>query len=62
MQVYIIPSEIVNHWICESFNPILDINGNHVVAVVADYSEHQFNDELKKCKVIEYVPPIINNL
>jgi len=62
MQVYNIPSEIVNVWICESFNPILDINGNHVVAVNADYSEHSFNDELKKCKVIEYVPPIINNL
>jgi len=61
MQVYIIPSEIVNHWICESFNPILDINGKYVVAVDADYSEHSFNDELKKCKVIEYVPPTFDN-
>ena len=59
MQVYNIPSEIVNDWISESFNPILDINSNHVVAVNADYSEHQFNDELIKCEIIKYVPTII---
>jgi hypothetical protein len=59
MQVYNIPSEIVNDWICESFNPILDINGKYVVAVDADYSEHSFNDELIKFEIIKYVPPII---
>lgn len=62
MQVYNIPLEIVNDWVCESFNPILDINGNYVVAVDADYSQHSFNDELLKCDIIEYVPPIINTI
>lgn len=61
MQVYNIPLGIVNDWTCESFNPILDINGNHVVAVNADYSQHAFNNELLKCEIIKYVPNI-NNL
>lgn len=59
MQVYNIPLVILNEWICESFNPILDINGNHVVAVDADYSQHSFNNELLKCEIIKYIPPII---
>lgn len=59
MQVYNIPIVILNEWICEDFNPILDINGNHVVAVDADYSQHAFNNELLKCEIIKYIPPVI---
>lgn len=56
MQVYIIPTEKLNEWQGATFQPIEDANGNYVVAVNADYSEHSFNDELINCDVIDYSP------
>lgn len=58
MKVYIIPQDKLNDWMSESFSPIIDDLGNYVVAVNADYSQHDFNDELMQCEIIEYVPPI----
>lgn len=55
MQVYIIPTEKLNEWQGATFQPIEDANGNYVVAVNADYSEHTFNDELIKCEIIDYL-------
>lgn len=58
MKVYVIPQDKLNDWISESFSPILDSFGHYVVAVDADYSQHDFNDELIQCEIIEYAPPI----
>lgn len=60
MKVYVIPTNKLNEWSNAAFNPILDANGNYVVAVNADYSQHSFNDELMKCEQIDYTP--INNM
>ncbi len=62
MKVYVIPLNKLAEWVSATFNPILDGLGNFVVAVDADYSQHSFNDELLKCQIIEYVPPIINTI
>ena len=61
MEVYLIPKEKALIWTNDTFKPLIDANGNHVVAVNADYSEHEFNEELVLCNVIEYVPPINSN-
>lgn len=58
MQVYVIPQDKLNDWISDSFRPIIDDLGNYVVAVNADYSQYDFNDELMQCEIIDYVPPI----
>lgn len=56
MRVYVIPTNKLNEWRNTTFNPILDANGNYVVAVNADYSQHSFNDELMQCEQIDYTP------
>lgn len=58
MQVFVIPPNKVEQWVNETFNPVLDANGNYIVAVSADYSMHPFNEELQQCEIIDYVPPI----
>jgi hypothetical protein len=62
MQVYVIPQDKLALWVSPTFRPIEDAFGNFVVAVDADYSQHSFNDELIKCEIIKYVPPIIKDL
>lgn len=56
MQVFVIPPDKVEQWVNETFNPVLDTNGNYVVAVNADYSMHSFNEELQECEIVDYVP------
>lgn len=58
MKVYVIPTDKLNEWRNTTFNPILDANGNYVVAVNADYSDFPNNEDLAQCEIIDYVPPI----
>lgn len=60
MQVYIIPPHKLNDWISESFKPVEDANGNHAVAVNADYSMFEFEKELMQCEQITYQPKPFN--
>lgn len=60
MLVYLIPPEKATEWQRENFDPIEDLNGNHVVAVNADYSQFDFNEELMLCEQITYQPKPVN--
>ena len=60
MQVYVIPQDKLAIWVSDSFNPIEDANGNHIVAVNADYIMFEFEKELMQCEQITYQPKPFN--